>query len=329
MFEHFRLALTQTPHHPAKFRHDSDVQLPAEIRRYINERASEVPFAELKRAAAAMSDAYRAGRSLSASPVAYLVTRMPATYAATYSALSELPPGLPKIDAVLDVGAGTGAAALAASELFPEAKATLIERDAALLKEARALLPAAEFISGDAARIERLPQRDLVIAAYSAGEIGAAVVSRLWRAARIALVIVEPGTPKGFEFIRAARTELIAAGAHIAAPCPGAAPCPMADGDWCHFAARVERTSLHRRLKGADLGYEDEKFSYVAFAREPVEPAAARIIRRPQHYAGWIELRTCAECGLETIRASKRDRDAFREARHATWGAPWSGSHNR
>jgi ribosomal protein RSM22 (predicted rRNA methylase) len=305
------------------------VQLPPDIRRYIDERASEVPFAELKRAAAAMSAAYREGRSLSVSPVAYLVTRMPATYAAAYSALSQLPQDMLKIETVLDAGAGTGAASLAARALFPTAKLTMVERDPALLKEARALLPGAELISADAARLERFPQRDLVIAAYSASEIGAAVVTRLWRAARVGLMIVEPGTPKGFEFIRALRAELIAAGAYIAAPCPGAMPCPMANGDWCHFAARVERSSLHRRLKGGDLGYEDEKFSYVGFTREPVLRAAARIIRRPQHHAGWIELRTCAEPGLEIERVTKRERDAFREARHAAWGEPWSGLHNR
>ena len=53
-----------------------------------------MPFGELKRAAAAMSEAYREGRPLAAPPVAYLVTRMPATYAATYSALRELPQGM-------------------------------------------------------------------------------------------------------------------------------------------------------------------------------------------------------------------------------------------
>ena len=143
----------------------------------------------------------------------------------------------------------------------------MVERDAALAKEARGLLPAAEIIAADAARIERFPERDLLIAAYSLGEIGAGAAIRLWQAARVALVIVEPGTPKGFALIRAIRDELLAAGAHMAAPCPGAMACPMVDPDWCHFAARVERSSLHRRLKGGELGYEDEKYSYVAFTR--------------------------------------------------------------
>ena len=132
--------------------------------------------------------------------------------------------------------------------------------------------------------------------------------------------MVEPGTPKGFALIRAVRDELLAAGAHIAAPCPGSMACPMVDPDWCHFAARVERSSLHRRLKGGELGYEDEKYSYVAFTREAMASPAARILRRPQHHPGWIELRTCAETGLATRRITKRDREAFREARQRRLG---------
>ena len=275
------------------------MHLPIEVRQYIEERASEVSFTELKRAATAMSDAYREGAPPAVSPVAYLVTRMPATYASAYVTLGELPDGL-RVESILDVGAGTGAASLAAHARYPGAKITMMERNAALAKEARAMLPGSEAIAADAARIEHFPERDLVIAAYSLGEIGANVALRLWQSTRVALVIVEPGTPKGFALIRAIRSELLAAGAHMAAPCPGAMACPMVEPDWCHFAARVERSSLHRRLKGGELGYEDEKYSYVAFTREPVALPAARIVRRPQHHPGWIELQTCTTAGLRT-----------------------------
>ena len=107
------------------------------------------------------------------------------------------------------------------------------------------------------------------------------------------------------------------------APCPFAGTCPMADPDWCHFGARVERSSLHRRIKGGMLGYEDEKYSYVAFAREPVQPAAGRIVGRPRHHPGLIELDTCTPAGLATVRATKRERGRFRAARRAEWGSPW------
>ena len=89
-------------------------------------------------------------------------------------------------------------------------------------------------------------------------------------------------------------------GGRIAAPCPGNMVCPIEDPDWCHFAARVERTSLHRRLKEAELGYEDEKFSYVVLAKTEAEPARARIVSRPEQKPGLIVLETCTAEGLRT-----------------------------
>ena len=34
----------------------------------------------------------------------------------------------------------------------------------------------------------------------------------------------------------------------------------MKDGNWCHFAKRLERSQIHMAAKDALLGYEDEKF---------------------------------------------------------------------
>jgi len=273
-----------------------------------------------------MSEAYRKGR-VTRLPgpqhaAAYLVTRMPATYAAAHAVLRELRErlGARAISSVLDVGAGSGAASLAAREWFPEAAITMVERDPALAEAAREWLPEAALLLQDAARIPAFPPHDLVIAAYSLGELGAPLAARLWRAARVALVVIEPGTPRGFSLVRGIRAELLESGAHMAAPCPAFAPCPLADPDWCHFAARVERSSLHRRLKDATLSYEDEKFCYVALAREPVALPPSRIIRRPLRQPGLIVLETCTPAGVGTLRVSKRDRDAFRAARKATWG---------
>lgn len=303
--------------------------MPRHIREAIEQRATEVSFAALQQSASAMSDAYRAGVAppridTAERTAAYLATRMPATYAATRAVLRETHRllGGREISSVLDIGAGPGAAALAALEEYPAAAVTLVDRDRALLEVARQWLPQARVLVENVSRTRTLEPHDLVILAYSAGEMAALSLARLWQAARVALILIEPGTPRGFAVIRAARSELLAAGAHMIAPCPASGACPVIDPDWCHFAARVERSSLHRRIKDAGLGYEDEKYSYVALAREPVAPAPSRVVGRPHHHPGLIELATCTPGGLTTVRVSKRDRDRFRAAKRAEWGAP-------
>ena len=161
---------------------------------------------------------------------------------------------------------------------------------------------------------------ELAVISYALGEVPAAeresVLRKAWSATTALLVVVEPGTTRGFGVVNAARSWLIAKGAKLLAPCPHCNTCPMAAaGDWCHFAERVERTQLHRRLKGGELGYEDEKFSYVVASRaalpsadtidvEPVHnfafPAArARIVRHPQKRSGHVQLTLCTPQGLQ------------------------------
>jgi len=289
---------------------------------------SSLGFGAVRRAAAELSNAYRESRlpnlSTPESITAYLATRMPATYAAAETVLREVAQrvnaGQPTL---LDVGAGPGAAALAAGSHFALTQTTLIERDPGMAAVARGFLPEAEISIHDFTRIP-LPPHDLVIAAYSLGETASPEAAmKLWQAARLALIVLEPGTPKGFAFLREVRTRLLEAGAHMIAPCPGPSACPLADPDWCHFAARVERTSLHRRLKEAELNYEDEKFAYIAVGRQPALPAESRILRRPHHQPGLIALETCTPQGLKTIKIPKRERDQFRAARRAAWGDAW------
>jgi len=296
------------------------VQLPTHVRDLIEARAEEVGFAALKSAAAEISAAHREGKPSRVAEdervASYLVTRMPATYAAAYMVLEEVRERIGDAATILDVGAGTGAASLAARAFWPAARITLIERDRALGDAARQILPDAELLLRDIKQIAPFPAADLIIAAYSIGEFGEPAAMRMWQAAGKAFVAIEPGTPKGFALIRRLRD----LGGHIAAPCPGNVPCPIVDPDWCHFAARVERSSLHRRVKEGALGYEDEKFSYVVLSKHPVDTARARIVRRPEQQPGLIVLQTCTPDGLKTERVTRREKQRFREARHARWG---------
>jgi ribosomal protein RSM22 (predicted rRNA methylase) len=308
------------------------VQLPDPVKRAIEERADAIGFPALKRAAAAMSDAYREGNPAafarlpaSERAAAYLVTRMPATYAAAFRALAEVRTrlGARPITSILDLGAGTGAASLAARQLFPEASVTMVERDASLSETARLWLPDATVRTEDLERMDSFPPHDLVLMAYAAGELKREASRKVWEAARVGFVAIEPGTPRGYGLLMQLRERLLAAGAYMLAPCPAATACPLQPPDWCHFAARVERSSLHRRIKDAELGYEDEKFSYIALARDPVDLPGARVIRRPRHEPGKISLTVCKPGITQTVDVRKRERDPYRAARRAEWGDEW------
>ena len=116
---------------------------------------------------------------------------------------------------------------------------------------------------------------------------------------------------------------LLAAGWTVAAPCPHQQRCGMTGKDWCHFSARVNRSALHRRLKEAELGYEDEKFSYVALTRQPTRhrggscgtPRSARVSSRCRSAT-----RT-PRVGPTLV--SKREGPRYKAARDAEWGDQW------
>ena len=93
--------------------------------------------------------------------------------------------------------------------------------------------------------------------------------------------------------------------------------------DWCHFGARIERTSTHRRIKRGELGYEDEKFSYVVATPLACDPAPQRIVRHPIFHSGFVELQLCTTDGLRIEKVGKSRKQAYRAARKAAWGDSW------
>jgi ribosomal protein RSM22 (predicted rRNA methylase) len=277
--------------------------------------------------------------------VAYAAYRMPATFEAVGRALGALAHRLPDWSpgSHLDVGGGTGAATWAAAGVWGSETSrttTVLDRAEPALALGRELAGASEAPALRAARWERrrvgaaaeLPEADLVTVSYLLGELledgRDAVVDAAARAGRV-VVLVEPGTPDGYLRIRSARDRLTAAGLTVLAPCPHSDGCPLTPGrDWCHFAARVSRSSLHRQVKGGSLPYEDEKFSYVAAAAPELAastgPAAGRVVRRPQLRKGQVLLDLCtADGGLRRDTVTKRHGDVYRAARDIGWGDTW------
>ncbi|GAA3066181.1 hypothetical protein GCM10020000_57770 [Streptomyces olivoverticillatus] len=213
---------------------------------------------------------------------AYAAYRMPATFEAVRSALEAFRDRLPDWAPAshVDIGGGTGAATWAVAAAWPEGghRTTVLDWAGPALELGEELARTAASEALRTASWQRatigadltLPEADLITVSYVLNELTEAdrraVTEKAARAAR-AVVIVEPGTPDGYRRIIEARSLLIEEGFTVAAPCPHSAGCPIEGTDWCHFSARVSRSSLHRQVKGGSLPYEDEKFSYVAAVR--------------------------------------------------------------
>jgi ribosomal protein RSM22 (predicted rRNA methylase) len=323
------------------------LRLPDQLRAAIDAELAQIDSAALARSARQLSECYRRGDFASAplrttaDRAAYLAVRLPATYAACAYVFDELEKRMcatPR--SMLDLGAGPGTAAWAAAQIFPLEQITLVERDPEfselgkrlLSRCTHAVLSEAAWVQTDLRALPTIAPHDLVVLSYTAGELRDPIplLSAAWKLARTALVVIEPGTPRGFETVLRARELLLQpagedARATIAAPCPHHNECPLAAaGDWCHFAVRLERTSEHRRLKGGELGYEDEKFSYVVAVKQPATPAATRIVRHPLKHSGHVQLTLCTPAGLQRRTVSKSRGETYRRARKAEWGEEWN-----
>ena len=315
------------------------MHLPEELSDAIARQIETIPPSELARSAADLSATYRhVQRSFPRlDPLhraAYLVTRLPATYAVILRVFQEIKARVPDIgvETMLDLGAGPGTAMWAAAQMFPDLRrVVLVERDEAWITLGKKLaaetrvdaIRSADWQQGSAAG--PLPSGiDVVTMSYVVSELSAAdkiaSVRAAWERTGSFLLIAEPGTPAGFENIREIRRKLIATGAHVVAPCPHTNECPMAGGNWCHFAERLPRSAAHRVAKSAELGYEDEKYSYVVFSRTPVQLPDARIVRHPRKHSGHVEVELCTPEGLKRETISRKHRDRYRDARKAEWG---------
>ena len=314
------------------------MELPIEFRNITEEQASGIPVKKLISAANAISERYRSesasGKSLIANDteaLAYAIVRMPATIGAVGGAMqyaADLYDG--EITSVIDVGAGTGACCWAAAEIFPEIEEfTCLEREKSMISYGKGLAEKADFpfeckwISCDITEGFDI-KADLVTASYVLNEMPAEkrerLVSAMWKAAQKMLIIIEPGTPKGFKNILEIREQLIKSGAKILAPCPHNDKCPLPENDWCHFTVRVSRTKLHKQLKGGDAPFEDEKFCYIAAVREDCQPCDARILRHPKIESGKITLKLCTAEGITEKIVTKKDGGLFKKARKADCG---------
>ncbi len=223
-----------------------------------------------------------------ATAVAYLYSRMPYTYQVCKRILNELLFRMPdfKPKSVLDFGAGLGSALWASFHTYEG----LITKYAAV-EPNRDMRRLGKFLTSSintetlwvesltmipGAGIER-GKFDLIFISHVLQEIPTAklrlmVLETLWNrlSSDGVLVIVEPGSPKGFRFITDIRKWIIEKGredANIIGPCPHHNACPLADkaSTWCHFSQlsyKYEKDVITKTQKEKHIF--NEKFTYLA-----------------------------------------------------------------
>lgn len=257
--------------------------------------------------------------------VAYVAARLPATFACVQRCLDELPAGyLPS--STLDVGCGPGTATLACLDRFQDIQNLLVEENPGMIELGRQLLTSGQWICGNILGSLVFRKADLVLFSYVLNEIPLIhqqhVVDKLWSAANDYLLIVTTGTPDGFNQLRQVRQYLIKQGAVIVAPCPHALQCPMQEQDWCHFSVRLNRSGQHKILKGAKLGHEDEKFSYLLVSKRPISgDSYQRVVKQPRHRSGHGKIDLCTDQGqLTRCMYSKGKSADYQQLKQLSWG---------
>jgi ribosomal protein RSM22 (predicted rRNA methylase) len=313
--------------------------LPPELKAALDQKIEGVSRNDAARRANVISSTYRGGGTSApirteAYALAYALARMPATYAATTACLHALQEIAPHFapSSLLDVGAGPGTATWAAAETFSSLETfDLLDANMALRALAIDLateshrLGALRYQHGDASQlIASAEPADLVIASYVINELSDAardaLADEMWAKTKETLLIVEPGTPAGYARIIALRTRLIAQGAHVIAPCAHDNACPLQAPDWCHFVQRLPRSRAHKHLKGADLPFEDEKFSYVVLSRTAPAIRPSRVLAQPALTKIAVTAKVCTPQGLEIVTAPRRDKAFYARARKWDWG---------
>ncbi len=317
------------------------MEFPSELKNQIELYISQWKLSELKKSSESITKRYKyesgKGKRLITNKLdaaVYSAVRMPATFAAVSDAIShtlEIIGDRYDIKTLLDAGAGTGTVSWAADCLLKLERIICLERETEMAALGRKFMESgsnalknAEWIPYDILRPELPYGADLVTAAYVLNEISdeqrSDVINKLWKATNKVLILIEPGTPDGFENLRKARSILLKNGAHIAAPCTHENKCRITADDWCHFTARVQRSKLHKTLKGGDAPFEDEKYSYISFVRDNIKVNGSRILRHPYITKGKISLELCTENENRSEIITKKQGELFKTAKKLKCG---------
>ncbi len=314
--------------------------LPADIQEQIELMLTEHPRTILKQRAEEFQTEYRQAKIGKKDPIidtyaalAYACVRMPNTYQVASYVCDEWQKRAVDIDIhdVLDIGTGTGAVLHNIYARYPNIHMTALEPNPFMRDLASKFLSNDAHITWQASNFNHHKDDksyDLVTAGYVLNEMTgdlSAAIHRLWTFTKKYLILIETGTPKGFEIISKARDIVLANNGHILAPCPHQYACPLVDKAetrWCHFEQRVARTKIHKDLKNdATRGYEDEPFIYLIASRGKPQNniSGDRLISRV-HGTKILSADICTQDGeYKRLQMSRRDH-LYPILRRAEWG---------
>lgn len=257
--------------------------------------------------------------------IAYLAFRSPATTAVQERVFKEFLDSNFTPQTMVDLGAGPGLSYENALCRFPSIQTYIgIEENPYMIDIGKKLNNKIDWIQQSYLNTD-IPKADLVLGSYTFSELGEpsliTALEKAWQAAQDCLVIIEPGTPEGFQTILKCRDFLIENGGCIYAPCGHNGACPInPKNDWCHFSQRLERTKLHRAMKAGSLPYEDEKYCYLIATKENWNPDYKRILRPPVSRKGHITLDLCAPKEMDSNVYTKSKNKDFKTIKKLGWG---------
>lgn len=255
---------------------------------------------------------------------AYLAYFAPRTIAAVAAALeSSLVP-----ERFVDVGAGTGAAALAFAAAGAR-EVLLVDRDPRALERARALLerlpepPRVKTLALDVESPSALPLQDVaVVSAFTLGEVRPdASADELFdvlltlAASAPRFFLVDAGDRRRARRLQELREVALARGFHVRGPCPHEDACPALERkkDWCHLRA-PRRLTPRLESFAAAVGRDPLALSYSSLdlVRDVVAREERRllVIGEPRKEKGRARLPVCGAGGLRFLQVKKRDREA-------------------
>jgi ribosomal protein RSM22 (predicted rRNA methylase) len=248
---------------------------------------------------------------------AYILFRTPATQAALKKVFSHLEGKTFKT--ALELGSGPGSSYPVLKDLFVE-KIVYIEKEAGFRRE----LEDVTWIVRNFLEKFTYPKSELILFSYSLGELNSEeqidVLNRAIESSEDTIVIVEPGTTHGYDTLMRARDFLIEKDFFIHAPCFHAKSCPKRGVGWCHFSVRLERSRVHRQIKGGSLGYEDEKYCFIIASKKRVENKFFTILDAPKVEKHRIRMNLCTPDGQKVFECKANNRELFKSLKKKGWG---------